>query len=296
VVRIGFAGLGKMGAVMAPRFLEAGFALTVWNRSPARTEPLAGAGAAVAASPKALAEAADVLVTMLADDAAASAVYEGTAGLLQGVREGQLLIEMSTLRPHTVRRLAARARAAGAGFVDAPVSGTVAPAKAGKLLALAGGSDADIARARPVLEVLTRRVVHAGPTGSGALLKLVVNLPLAVYWASLAEALAMGRAGGLDPALMLETILDSSAALAVLRLKAPSIFGGTDHVAFDVANMQKDMLSMLETGSGAGVPMPVAAAALSGYSAMQASGLGGADAVAIVRFLMERMSRRATGG
>lgn len=289
---IGFAGLGKMGAAMAPRFLEAGHELTVWNRDRAKTQALERGGANVAATPRALSAAADVLVVMLSDDAAARAVYSGEAGLLAAARPGQLYIDMSTLRPDTVRELGALASAAGAGFVDAPVSGTVAPAKEGKLLALVGASEADLERARPILEVLTRRVVHAGPVGSGALLKLVVNLPLAVYWASLAEALALGRAGGLAGELMLETILDSSAALKVLPLKAPSIFADVDHVAFDVASMQKDMLAMLETGSREGVPMAVAAAALGEYSALVASGEGGADAVAIVRFLAERMRRQ----
>jgi len=157
-----------------------------------------------------------------------------------------------------------------------------------------GGSAEDLARARPILEVLTRRIGLAGPVGAGALLKLVVNLPLAVYWVSLAEAMAMGRQGGLDPRLMLETILDSSAALAVLPLKAPSIFDDPEHVAFDVASMQKDMLMMLQTGSGLGVPMAVTAAALADYSALSAQGQSAADAVSVVRFLMERMSRQAS--
>jgi 3-hydroxyisobutyrate dehydrogenase len=295
VARIGFAGLGKMGAVMAPRFIDAGYELWVWNRTPGRTEPLLAAGARVAATPAALAAESEVLISMLTDDAAVLAVYDGPQGFLRTPSQGRLYIDMSTLRPSTVRDLAARVYAAGAGFVDAPVSGTVAPAQAGRLLALAGGTDEDLTRARPVLEVLTRRIVHAGPAGSGALLKLVVNLPLAVYWASLAEAFALGKAGGLEPALMLDTILDSSAALAVLPLKAPSILADSDHVAFDVASMQKDMLAMLETGSSEGVPMAVSAAALAGYSALSASGLGAADAVAIVRFLIERMSRRPQG-
>lgn len=291
---VGFAGLGKMGAAMAPRILAAGFPLVVWNRTPGRSAELEAAGAKRAETPAALAAGADILISMLSDDRAAETVYAGSRGYLSAELRGKLFIDMSTLHPSTVQSLGGRVRDAGAAFVDAPVSGTVAPALAGKLLALAGGSADDLARARPVLEVLTRRIVHAGPVGAGALLKLVVNLPLAVYWVSLAEALAMGRQGGLDPQLMLETILDSSAALAVLPLKAPSIFDDPGHVAFDVASMQKDMLAMLKTGSGLGVPMAVTAAALADYSAMSAHGQGGADAVAIVRFLMERMSRQAS--
>src|SRR5690606_21456781 len=159
-------------------------------------------------------------------------------GFLCSCVRGKLFIDMSTLRPSTVQALAGRVKAAGAGFVDAPVSGTVGPAKAGKLLALAGGSEEDLARAREALQVLTRRIIHAGPCGSGARLKLVVNLPLAVYWTALAEAMALGQRGGLDQRMMLETILDSSAALAVLPLKAPTLLGEKAEVAFDVASMQ----------------------------------------------------------
>ena len=147
------------------------------------------------------------------------------------------------------------------------MSGTVAPARDGKLLAMVGARPDDLARARPVLDLLCRRVVHAGAVGQGALLKLVVNLPLAVYWQSLAEALALGRAGGLDYRAMLETLQDSSAALAVLGLKTPAILGEPGAVAFDVASMQKDLLYMIETGSASGVPMPATAAALGTYAA-----------------------------
>jgi 3-hydroxyisobutyrate dehydrogenase-like beta-hydroxyacid dehydrogenase len=202
---------------------------------------------------------------------------------------------MSTLRPSTVRRLAENVQALGASFVDAPVSGTVGPASEGQLLVLCGASDEDFKRAQPILEVFARRIVRAGSVGQGALLKLVVNLPLAVYWGSLAEAIAMGKHGGLDLQLMLETIQDSSAALAVLPLKIPSILTSDGPVAFDVSSMQKDLSSMLETGNGLGVPMPVAEAVLGTYSAAAEGGLAAADAVEVVRFLTEYMTRDVAG-
>jgi len=281
-----------MGAAMAPRLLGAGRSLVVWNRDPRRAAPLVAAGAALAATPAEVTRSADIVFVMLRDDAAAAAVYEGPDGLLSGEASGRLFIEMSTLRPATVSHLDARARERGASLLDAPVSGTVAPARDGKLLAMVGARPADLERARPFLDLLCRRVVHAGSVGQGALLKLVVNLPLAVYWQSLAEALALGRAGGLDYRAMLETLQDSSAALAVLGLKTPAILGEAGAVAFDVASMQKDLLYMLETGSASGVPMPATAAALSTYAAASASGLGAEDSVAIIRFLAERMTRK----
>ncbi len=284
---IGFLGLGKMGAVMAPRFIDAGFALTVWNRSADKAQPLSDAGAAVASTPANVVAAADIVISMLRDDAAAEQVFLGRDGLLSGNVAGKLFIEMSTLRPETARSLAERCKQQQAAFIDAPVSGTVAPAKEGKLMALVGGSDADIERARPVLDVLTRRIVHAGPVGQGDMLKLVLNLPLAVYWQSLAEATALGAAGGLELATMLDAMADSGAAIKVLPLKIPLIIEGSDYVAFDIATMEKDARSIVETGNAFGVPMPATSASLETYAAANAEGLGAADAVAIVRRLSD---------
>jgi 3-hydroxyisobutyrate dehydrogenase-like beta-hydroxyacid dehydrogenase len=280
---------------MAPRLLEAGHDLIAWNRTAEKATSVLANGASHATTPADVAAAADIVVSMLADDAAVLEVFEGSGGLLSTPVGGKLFIDMSTLRPSTVRRLAENVQALGASFVDAPVSGTVGPASEGQLLVLCGASDEDFKRAQPILEVFARRIVRAGSVGQGALLKLVVNLPLAVYWGSLAEAIAMGKHGGLDLKLMLETIQDSSAALAVLPLKIPSILTSDGPVAFDVSSMQKDLSSMLETGNGLGVPMPVAEAVLGTYSAAAEGGLAAADAVEVVRFLTEYMTRDVAG-
>jgi 3-hydroxyisobutyrate dehydrogenase-like beta-hydroxyacid dehydrogenase len=293
---VGFLGLGKMGRSMAPRLLDAGHALIVWNRTAGKANALVANGAVNAADPADVAAAADIVVSMLADDAAVLDVFEGSRGLLGVPVSGKLFIDMSTLRPATVYRLAERVRAQGAGFVDAPVSGTVGPARDGQLLVLCGASDDDFRHAQPILNVFARRIVHAGPVGQGALLKLVVNLPLAVYWASLGEAIAMGKHGGLNLQLMLETIQDSSAALAALSFKMPNILDPDTPVAFDVSSMQKDLQSMLETGNGAGLPMRVAEAVTATYAAAVDGGLAATDAVAVVRFLAEQMPRLESSG
>lgn len=291
MISIGFLGLGKMGSVMAPLLIEAGYDLSVWNRNAEKANNLVSLGAKLVSSPAALASTADVVVSMLADDAAVIAVYEGPDGLLSVPVNGKLFIDMSTLRPPTVHYLAKQVQDSGASFVDAPVSGTVAPAKIGKLLVLCGASKDDFERAQPILDIFGRRIVHAGPVGQGTLLKLVVNLPLAVYWGSLAEAIAMGNEGGLDLNLMLDTIQDSSAALAVLGLKIPTILGEPSPVAFDVASMKKDLLSMLDTGENFGVPMPATNGVLETYSATLDDGYGDADAVEIIRYITEKVTQ-----
>ncbi|MEX2495080.1 MAG: NAD(P)-dependent oxidoreductase [Woeseia sp.] len=277
----GVAGLGRMGSAMALRLLECDMDVMVWNRSRAATEPLRAAGAKVADTPRHLAASCGRIVTMLRDDAAAEAVYGGIDGLFGPHAKDCLFLEMSTLRPATVRELHQQARNCGATMLDAPVSGTVAPARQGQLVALVGGASEDLDRAKPILDRLARRIIHAGPAGQGALLKLVVNLPLAVYWHALGEALALGEAGGLDRSLMIDTIADSAAALAVLELKKPILLGKSSEVAFDLASMRKDLLMIVETAVGLGTNKSAASAALQAYGAAIEAGLGAEDVVAV---------------
>ena len=284
---VGFLGLGKMGTPMAARLLQAGYRLTVWNRSVGNADALVRDGANLAASPADLTNSADIIITMLANDTVTEKIYSGSSGLLIGEVKGKLFIDMSTLRPSTVSSVCNKVHNAGAHFIDAPVSGTVGPAEKGQLLILCGASEKDLERAQPMLEILGRRIVHAGPVGQGSLLKLVVNLPLAVYWGSLAEALAIGTSGGLNLELMLDAIRDSSAALAVLPLKTPLILGQTESVAFDVEGMQKDLNSMLQSGQDCSISLPITTGALTIYDAAAAGGLGSSDAVEVVNFLIE---------
>ena len=179
--QIGFLGLGKMGAGMAARLADVGHRATVWNRTASKCETLRELGAAVATVPSEACVDAEIVISMLRDDRSALEVFSGKDGLLSIPVDGKLFIEMSTLRPEAARVLARSCEEHGAAFIDAPVSGTVGPARTGRLMALVGGSEENLERARPVLEDMTRRIVHAGPVGSGSLMKLVLNLPLAVY-------------------------------------------------------------------------------------------------------------------
>ena len=233
----------------------------------------------------------DPVTTVLIGDHALEEGGTSRAIYTQGKSDGSLVPDYPTtaLLGLVPCLLAERCAAKGAGFIDAPVSGTVAPAKDGKLMALVGGSEQDLERARPALDVLTRRIVHAGPVGQGAMLKLVLNLPLAVYWQSLAEAVALGAAGGLELATILDAMADSGAATRVLPLKVPLILEGSDYVAFDIATMEKDATSIVETGEAFGVPMPTISAALATYAAANAAGMGADDAVSIVRRLTDSL-------
>ena len=269
-MHIGIAGVGRMGANMGLRLLETGHTLTVWNRSADKLKPLADAGAKVAKSPAELAGAVEAIITILTDAAAIDTVYHGPQGLLSGDVKGKLFIEMSTVPPETAPALAAKVRAAGAAFVECPVGGSTAPARAGKLLGMMGGEPADAARARPILDNLCRRVQLAGPVGSAAVLKLAVNLPLMIYWQALGEQLAICKPLDIDPAELLDFLSETSGAATVLKQRMPGIAAKLKSEPSNIATFSldggiKDVKAMLAEASRRGVELPLVAKTLECY-------------------------------
>jgi 3-hydroxyisobutyrate dehydrogenase len=274
-MRIGVAGLGKMGAAMAARLAETGFAVTVWNRTRARAE---ASGLPVADTAHALASEVDIVITSLFDAAALEAVFHGPDGLLAGAA-GKLFIEMSTVRPDTEVALAAAVQAAGGAFVDCPVGGTTGPARTGKLLGVVGGDAADVARARPVLDALCRRVEHIGPVGAGAAMKLAINLPLLVFWQSFGEAAALVQHLKLDPAWLVEFFTDTSGGANVLKARGPAIAAALagdppGQPTFDIDSIRKDLRTMVAEAESRGFSLPVAAQALGVFDTVSEGGWG----------------------
>jgi len=285
-MKIGVCGTGKMGAAIAQRLMSCSHKITVWNRDPAKTQPLASLGANVAASPAALCQACDVIITMVLDDSALDAVYRGAAGILSADLSGRLVIDMSTVLPATEEAIAAEFKEKGAAFVECPVCGTVGPAREGKLFGLMGGGEADVARARQVLEQLCRRIEHVGAPGSGARLKLAINLPLLVYWQSLGEALALCRPLGLPPERLVDIMADTSGAAAAMKNRAPdaarALAGQLPQAAsFDVRAARKDLSTMVAYARTLGLDLPTAAAALKSFDEAAAQGLADKDAIAV---------------
>ena len=187
-MRVGVAGVGRMGAAIAAHLIDVGHVVTVWNRAAEKTGPLAKAGAKVAATPAELAGGVEAVITILTNRDAQAAVYEGPSGLLAWGAGGKLFIDMSTVQPHEAVALAEKVRAKGGVFVECPVGGTVGPARQGKLLGVAGATREDFEKAKPLLDQMCRRVELVGPVGAGASMKLALNLPLLVYYQALAEA------------------------------------------------------------------------------------------------------------
>jgi 3-hydroxyisobutyrate dehydrogenase len=295
-MRIAVAGMGKMGAAIAQRLLELGHEVTVWNRSPEKVRPVAKAGAVVAATAMELAQKAEAIITILTDAAAIDAVYGGATGLLASDVNGKLFIEMSTVEPQTEMALAATVRAKGAALVECPVGGSVGPARQGKLIGLMGAEPADAARAEPILSRLCRRLEHCGGVGTGAVMKLTINMPLMIYWQALGEALALCRPLGLDPAHVMDLLSDTSGGPNVLRVRGPAVaemLKGRDSgpVTFDIDSAVKDLRTMLCVGKGRGIDLPLVERTLSCYEEAKRNLSGSAEVSAVSVYWADRPSR-----
>jgi len=279
VTAVGVLGIGRMGGSMARALAAAGFEVVCWNRTPAAAEALAGEvrGRAMA-RPADVAVAADVCISMLADGPAVEAVFRGRDGLLAGARPGNVLVDSSTVPPSTIRGLASDARAAGAGILDAPVSGSVALARSGGLTIMVGGDAVDLERARPVLDALATTVFHMGPLGSGAAMKLAVNAVIFGLNEALAEALVLAEAAGIDRHAAYDVLAASAVGAPFVGYKrAAFLEPDTTPVAFAVDLAAKDLQLIADLAHEVGIPMPQAIANLEAIRAASADGRGDHD-------------------
>jgi 3-hydroxyisobutyrate dehydrogenase len=295
-MKVGVAGLGAMGAAIAARLIEVGHQVTVWNRTADKAKPLAEAGARIAGSPAEVAAASEAVITILTDGKAIDDVYNGANGLLSGDVKGKLFIEMSTVAPKVETDLAPKVRGKGAALVECPVGGSTAPARKGQLLGLMGAEPADAARAKPILDQLCRKVEHCGPIGTGAAIKLSINLPLMVAWQAYGEAFSIARSVGWTPERLLGLFVESNGANNALRMRAEMIvkmFEGKDPgpTTFSIANGVKDLRTMVATGESLGADMRATKAALSGFEDATAHGIGGGDGAQMTVYWTERKNK-----
>jgi 3-hydroxyisobutyrate dehydrogenase len=299
-MKIGIIGLGRMGTALATRLQGCGHDLVVWNRTPDKAKGLVEAGAVLAASPAAVAERSEAIITCLLDADALEAIFGGDQGILAADVNGKLFIEMSTVQPKTQRALAERVSAKGGAYVECPVSGSTGPAREGRLIGLAGGAPDDVARARPILEQLCRRIEHAGPVGSGASLKLAVNLPLVVYYQALGEAYSLCRHLGLDPERIVDLFSDTSGGANILKARGSMIAKGMSGdepqpVTFDVNSFRKDLRTMLAEGKEHGFSLPVVERTLSVYDEASQQGWGSRDGTSLAGYWSSRSTDTASG-
>lgn len=280
---IAFLGVGTMGAGMAGRLLEAGFTVAVWNRHRDRTDALVARGARAADSPKAAASGADLVISMVADDAASRAVWLGPDGALAGAARGTIAIESSTLSPAWIGELAGHAAKAGCELLDAPVTGSRTHAASGDLLFLVGGPAAALERARPALAAMgSRGIVHLGPTGSGARLKLINNFVCGVQAAALAEAVALIERLGLDPAQAFPVLSDGAPGSPLVKGVGQRMLKHDYAVNFALGLMHKDLSYAIAEGARAGVPLRTAGVARDLFGDAIAAKLDDSDFAAVI--------------
>lgn len=286
-MKIGICGTGRMGSAMARRLMSVGRDVSVWNRDAAKAKPLVDTGAKPVGTPADLVAACDVVIVMLLNDAALDAVYNGASGLLKASLAGKLIIDMSTVLPETMTAIGNAVVKAGGGFVECPVGGSVGPAQGGKLLGLAGGSDADFARAKPILEQLCRRLEHVGGRGAGAAMKLAVNLPLLVYLQALGEALTLCKPLNLPPERLIDILSDTSGTPNAMKMRGPDIAkllatGERSPTFFSVSGGKKDLMTAVNYAATLGAKLPVAASAAACFEQAEADGLGDRDVISTV--------------
>jgi 3-hydroxyisobutyrate dehydrogenase len=279
---IAFFGLGIMGSGMARRLLTNGFPLAVFNRNAEKSKPFAAEGAHVAMSPREAAAQADFIISMVADDNASRSLWLGENGALAAAKPGTVCIECSTVTVGWVKELAAAATARGCEFLDAPVTGSKTHAASGELSFLVGGDFATLEKARPVLAAMSKAIVHLGPTGSGALIKLINNFVCAVQVASLAEAMTMIERSGLDRARALEILTAGAPGSPLVKTVAARMTTPDYTPNFLLRLMTKDLGYAIEEGGKLSVNLATAASALGIFKQAMASGHGDQDMSAVV--------------
>jgi len=283
VARIGFVGLGIMGGRMAANLARTGHELVVFNRTRERAEAwIAEHGGTLAPTPAAVGAQVEVVITMVVDGDQVEHVLLGPDGVAGGAAPGVLCVDMSTIAPAQTRAIGAALAERGLRFVDAPVTGSSPKAEDGTLTIMVGGAEEDVARARPLFEVMGEVVVHVGPLGQGQVVKLINNAVAAANASTLAQALIVGRATGVDLDALVEVMAAGSGASTMLALKAGPMRAHDYATLFKLEHMLKDVRLCLEEGQAAGVPFPAAAAAREALTAGMGRGLADADFAAIV--------------
>src|SRR5918997_3183817 len=292
--RVGFIGLGIMGRPMAKNLMDAGYDLTVHNRSPQKAQELGEQGATVAESPREVAHDSDIIVTMLPGPPEVREIVAGEGGLLENSREGSLIVDMSTSSPVLARELARYAGERGVGILDAPVSGGDVGAIEGTLSVMVGGDEGDFERARPLFGAMGKTVTHVGPTGAGQVTKAANQVVVALTIEAVSEALVLGSAGGVAPEKILEVLSGGLAANKVMEVKREKFLSHKFEPGFRSELHHKDLGIALAAGREYGVVLPVTAIVDQMLLAMKKKGWGSEDHSALLR-VIEDLSQHEIG-
>ncbi len=288
---IGWIGLGEMGGRIVHRLLGENEAVVGWNRTRSRADWLEPSGLQVAETPRAVAERAKVVFSMLTDARAVQEVVHGEDGLLAGLQDGGILVEMSTIDPDASRALAQEVKDAGGQMLDCPVSGGVGAVAGGDLSLMVGGDEAALEAVRPILDVIGKRVTHIGPNGQALVMKIAINLSLAVQMIAFSEGVLLAEKSGITREKAVEALLNSAVSSPMLRHRGPAVLAGAlpDPAWFNCSMMQKDLLLALKLGREVQVTMPTTAFANELMTAGRGMGVGGED-FSVVFHVLARLS------
>ena len=289
MANLGFIGLGLMGSRMVARLLAAGHRVTGYNRTKSKAQALLDEGMSWAGSPRAVAEAADVTLSMVTDTVALQAVAGGPDGVVAGLGPGKIYVDMSTVSPSASRELAAQVDAVGASMLDAPVSGSVVTLEQGTLSIMAAGDKAAFERVKPILQDIGPTVTHVGEKGLAVSMKVATNLSLAVQMLAFSEGVVLAEKSGISREVAVEVLLSSVIASPMIKYRGPFVLSMPDDAWFDVDMMQKDLNLALELGRQLGVPLPTTAVTNEYLTAARGMGLAAQD-FAVVFELLSRMS------
>jgi len=287
MTRVGFCGMGTMGAAMAANLARAGFSLSVWNRTPGKDALPVSLGATTAATPRDLAAACDIVVVCVSDTPDVEAVLFGIDGAAEGLASGALVIDCSTISPGATRGFAERLAAHGVAMVDAPVSGGSEGAQQGTLTIMVGGDEADVERARPVLAAMGKNITHMGPIGAGQSTKAVNQVILAGNYLGVAEGMVLAIKSGLDPEKVVAALSGGAARSWVLENRSGRMIADEYPLGFKIALHLKDLTIALEQARMVGAALPVAALASQIEAGLVAKGHGDDDNSALARAVRE---------
>ena len=289
MAHLGFVGLGAMGGRVTRRLLDAGHTVTGYNRTKSKAQWLLDLGMRWGETPRAVAEAADVVFTMVTNTSALHEVVDGQNGILAGLQKGKIYIDMSTISPAASKRHAARVAEKGAQMLDSPVSGSVITLEQGNLSLMVGGDKATFEQVKPILLDIGPKVNYVGANGQAVLMKVAINLNLQVQMLAFCEALILAEKGGIPRETAMEVMLNSVIASPSLKYRTPFILEMPDEAWFNVNMMQKDMLLALEMGRELNVPLPTVATSNEYLTAARAMGLAEQD-FAVVYKVLAKMS------
>ncbi|MBX7235727.1 MAG: NAD(P)-dependent oxidoreductase [Caldilineales bacterium] len=283
--RTAFIGLGIMGQGMARNLLRAGFPLTAWNRTAAKTQALAAEGALAATTPAQAAATAEIIIICVSDTPDVEGVLFGPDGIAEGASAGSLVIDCSTISPTATRQMAAKLAAKGIHHLDAPVSGGSEGAAKGTLSIMVGGDAEDFARALPVLQAIGKQITHVGGHGAGQTVKLMNQILVVGHALALSEALLFGQANDIDLDVALEAVKAGAAGSWMLSFRGPQVLARDWRPGFTIDLQQKDLRLVLEAADQAGVPLPATSLIFQFYRTLQAQGLGGEGNHALIKAL-----------